>query len=123
MHFRDCCILSTNKIILSTNKLLGFISVFFSVDFIYFMKYFILSIMDYYLFFFSPLPIIYCILLIVCQSLNNKLVRCTSQQSSINKILIISIAYFFFLSYFLYLKDILILVFFCVFKFSLYKFI
>jgi len=35
------------------------------------------------LFFFSPLPIIYCILLFVCQSLNNKLVRHTGQQSSI----------------------------------------
>ena len=33
------------------------------------MKCFILSTMDYHLFFFSPLPIIYCILLFVCQSL------------------------------------------------------
>jgi len=46
------------------------------------MKCFILSTMDYQLIFFSPLPIIYCILLFVCQSLNNKLVRRTGQQSS-----------------------------------------
>jgi len=39
----------------------------------------------YHLFFFSPLPIIYCILLFVCQSLNNKPVRRTGQQSSIYK--------------------------------------
>jgi len=39
------------------------------LDFIHLMKYFILSIMDYHLFFFSLLPIIYYILLFVCQSL------------------------------------------------------
>jgi len=54
------------------------------LDFIHFMKCFILSTMDYHLFF-SSLPIIYCILLFVCQSLNNKLVRHTGQQSSTNE--------------------------------------
>ena len=38
-------------------------------DFIHFMKCFILSTIDYHLFFFLPLPIIYCILLFICQSL------------------------------------------------------
>jgi len=47
------------------------------------MKCFILSTMNYHLFFFSLLPIIYCILLFVYQSLNNKPVRRTGQQSSI----------------------------------------
>ena len=47
------------------------------------MKCFILSTIDYHGFFFSLLPIIYCILLFVCQSLNNKLVRHTGQQSSL----------------------------------------
>jgi len=54
--------------------------------FIYFpskkMKCFILSTMDYHLLFFSPLPVIYCILLLVCQSLYNKFVRSMGQKSS-----------------------------------------
>jgi len=43
------------------------------------MKRFILSTMDYCLLFFSPLPIIYCILLFVCHFLINKLVRARVQ--------------------------------------------
>ena len=49
------------------------------------MKYFILSTMDYHLFFFSLLTIIYCILLFVCLSVNEKLVRHTGKQSSFVK--------------------------------------
>jgi len=55
------------------------------LDFIHFMKYFILSTMDYHLFFFSLLTIIYCILLFVCLSVNEKLVRHTGKQSSFVK--------------------------------------
>jgi len=67
------------------DRITGFSFIIFS-DFIHFMKCFILSTINYHVLFFSPLPIIYCILWFVCQSLYNKPVQSTGQKSSGNVI-------------------------------------
>jgi len=63
------------------DKITEFSFIIFS-DFIHFTKCFVLSTMNYHMLFFSPLPVIYYILLFICQSLYNKSVRSTGQKSS-----------------------------------------